>query len=62
MRKLPTFRGYTVDMRLREFRKVYCDANGDPQGIDFIPFASEQGRALLKDYMSVERCSSSSDE
>lgn len=44
-RRLPTFRGYTVDLRLREFRKL---AYG--QQPEFIPFASEQGSKLLDDW------------
>ena len=45
VRKLPTFKGFTVDARLREFRKV-----GNDHGmIEFIPFASDRGRQLLKE-------------
>lgn len=39
---LKTFKGYTVDLRLRQFRKVEF---GKP--IDFIDFDSLKGRALL---------------
>ena len=46
--ELPTFRDYTVDMRLEEFRKV----TRDPAGIEFISFESTQGRKLLKQYKS----------
>jgi hypothetical protein len=42
-RILPTFRGYTIDVSLREFRKVDCG-----NGIEFIPFNSQQGLALLQ--------------
>jgi hypothetical protein len=45
-RQLPTFRGYTVDERLREFRKVtYGNLN-----IEFVSFDSELGRQLLNSY------------
>ncbi len=40
---LPIFRGYTVDWRLREFRKVEYGKK-----IEFIPFGSEKGLALLQ--------------
>jgi hypothetical protein len=44
MRRLPTFKGYTVDCRLREFRKV------GERGIEFIPFDSVVGRRLLTEF------------
>jgi len=46
--ELPTFRGFTVDMRLEEFRKV----TRYPAGIEFISFDTAQGRKLLKQYKS----------
>ncbi len=42
MRKLPTFHGYTVDARLREFRRAIPG-----QCLEFIPFASPEGEVLL---------------
>ncbi|MCK5605616.1 hypothetical protein KAR91_27225 [Candidatus Pacearchaeota archaeon] len=39
---LPTFRGFTVDVRLKEF----CLAARD-KGLEFIPFDSKKGRELL---------------
>lgn len=42
-RRLPEFSGYTVDERLREFRKV---VHG--KSIKFIDFESTQGKKLLK--------------
>lgn len=44
--KLPEFEGYTVDERLRQFRKV------DPKkpSIDFVDFDSEEGQELLRAY------------
>lgn len=41
--QLPTFQEYTIDYRLEEFRKV----NYETQEIEFIPFNSEKGKALL---------------
>ena len=38
---LPVFRGYTVDVRLREFRKVNYGSS-----LEFISFDSLQGRRL----------------
>ena len=49
VRKLPTFRGYTVDLRLKEFRRV-------PKGhgrIEFVPFDSEKGDELLCEYIKT---------
>jgi hypothetical protein len=39
---LPTFKGYTVDLRLREFRRAIPDVV-----LDFIPFDSPEGRKLI---------------
>jgi hypothetical protein len=41
---LPTFKGYTVDLKLREFRKAIPEV-----ALEFIPFDSPQGRELLSD-------------
>ena len=40
--ELPTFKGYTVDPRLRQFRKVIPQ-----ESIEFIDFNSEEGQGLL---------------
>ncbi|MAH51505.1 hypothetical protein CMI37_37160 [Candidatus Pacearchaeota archaeon] len=45
-RQLPTFKGYTRDDRLRQFRKVTFDKKGEPS-IKFIDFDSPKGRRLL---------------
>jgi hypothetical protein len=42
IRVLPTFKGYTVDMRLKEFRK---EAWGEE--IEFLSFESAKGKRLL---------------
>jgi len=39
---LPTFKGYTVDLRLSEFRRAFLDTSPE-----FIPFNSPQGKELL---------------
>jgi hypothetical protein len=44
VRILPTFKGYTVDERLREFRKADVET-----GLEFIPFDSERGMELLEE-------------
>ncbi len=45
---LPTYEGYTVDIRLKEFRKV------DPQvGVEFIPFESPKGDELLEGFIET---------
>ena len=48
-KKLPTFMGYTVDFRLREFRKF--DLKN--RVIEFIPFESKKGKELLKEYYTI---------
>ena len=49
MKQLPVFRGYTVDVRLRQFRKVTGHQAKWP-GIEFVDFDSPKGRKLLKAY------------
>ena len=44
LRKLPVFKGYTVDHRLRQFRKV--EYGKKPE---FISFDSDKGRRLMKE-------------
>ena len=51
MRKLKEFRGYTVDIRLQEFRTVV-----DGKGITFIPFTSSKGQTLLKQMHQEVTC------
>jgi len=48
--ELPTYRGFTIDKRLRQFRKVKAGCQ-----IQFIEFDSDEGRELLEemtDYFS----------
>ena len=44
---LPTFKGYTVDMRWREFRKATLG-----EMIEFIPFHSPKGKKLFAELKS----------
>ena len=44
--KLPEFKGYTIDFRLGQFRKV--DIKN--QTIEFIDFNSKEGEKLLIEY------------
>jgi len=44
VKELPKFKGYTVDERLKEFRKVEYG-----KSIEFIPFDSPQGQELLEE-------------
>ena len=41
---LPTFKGYTVDVRLKEFRRAIPDVT-----LEFIPFNSPEGKKLLEE-------------
>ena len=50
VRKLPEFRGYTVDERLRQFRKV----DMKKPSIDFVDFDSEEGEKLLEEMEESE--------
>ena len=45
MRQLPTLNGYTVDLRLREFRRVTWDQAHDPV-METLPFDSPKARKL----------------
>jgi len=42
IRVLPTFKGYTIDMRLKEFRKAVWE-----EEVEFLSFESEKGKELL---------------
>jgi len=42
-RKLPVFRGYTVDVRLQQFRKLIPDKK-----FEIIPFNSSKGIDLIR--------------
>ena len=41
---LPTFKGYTVDIRLMQFRRAIPDVT-----LEFIPFNSPEGKKLLEE-------------
>ena len=45
-RALPVFKGYTVDIRLQEFRKA-----DRKTGIEILKFASPEGDDLLEEYV-----------
>lgn len=47
VRALLVFDGWTVDVRLQQFRKVKWD-NSNPDGIEFLEFDSEEGEELLR--------------
>ena len=46
---LPIFKGYTVDVRLGQFRK----ASTETAEIEFIDFSSPQGDDLLEEYLGT---------
>ena len=48
VKQLPTFKGYTVDVRLREFRKV-----SSVLGIEFVNFDSPEGDVLLEGFIDT---------
>ena len=50
VKKLPEFKGYTVDERLKQFRKV----DREKPSIDFVDFNSEKGKKLLDEYEDQE--------
>jgi hypothetical protein len=45
IRILPVFKGYTVDLRLQEFRKIEAD-----QLPEFIPLLSDKGAHLFWEF------------
>lgn len=49
IRTLPVFNGYTVDMRLQEFRKIELDKLPE-----FIPFLSDKGAKLFYEFRQTE--------
>jgi len=51
-RVLPVFRGWTVDVRLREFRRVRFARDGAPLAFVVVSFASPEGDALLVAYVA----------
>lgn len=46
MRKLPVYKGYTADFRLKEFRKVIYG-----KALQFVPFRSPKGQKLLTGFL-----------
>jgi hypothetical protein len=46
LNELPSFNGWTVDARLREFRRVNFDGSGGPR-MERLPFASGPGYELV---------------
>lgn len=49
IRRLPVFKGYTVDLRLQEFRKV--PLNDLPE---FVPLLSDKGARLFNEFRQTE--------
>ena len=47
---LPTYKGYIVDYRLKQFRSQPADYGV----IEFIEFSSEKGRSLLEEMKGLE--------
>lgn len=47
--QLPTYKGYAVDLRLKEFRKAELD-----EMPEFIPFCGERGVELFTDWLTEE--------
>ena len=45
MNKLPIYNGWTIDIRLKQFRKL-----NDQTGLDFVHFDSEEGKEIFKEY------------
>ena len=46
--QLPTFKGYTVDVRLREFRKITSVSESE-----FVNFDSPEGDMLLEGFLDT---------
>jgi hypothetical protein len=48
MRQLPTFKGYTVDFRLKEFRKAEYG-----KALEFLSFDSEKGKKMITEFLKT---------
>ncbi len=46
-KQLPTFKGWTIDTRLKQLRKV----GKDRQTIEFLDFTSEEGDKILAEFI-----------
>jgi hypothetical protein len=53
IKKLPIFKGWTVDLRVREFRKVHYDATGQPCGMEWLRFDTQEGDELLGEFIET---------
>ena len=51
LHKLPEFKGYTVDRRLKEFRRIILG-----EMPEFIPFDSDQGKKLMAEMRGSRPC------
>ena len=49
IRVLPVFKGYTVDLRLQEFRKIEMDKLPE-----FVPLLSDKGAQLFYEFRQTE--------
>jgi len=49
IRRLPVFQGYTVDLRLQEFRKIEADKLPE-----FIPLLSDRGASLFYEFKQTK--------
>jgi hypothetical protein len=47
IRKLPLFKGYTIDIKLGQFRKI------SKEDLVFIDFDSEEGEHLLHEWINL---------
>lgn len=50
IRILPIFKGYTVDLRLQEFRKIKMDKLPE-----FVPFISDKGARLIFEFRQTDK-------
>lgn len=50
MIELPKWKGWTVDLRLKQFRKVNYDENRNPLGVEMWSFDSQEGKDIFYDY------------
>lgn len=48
MRQLPIYKGYTIDFRLKELRKIIFGKIPE-----YIPFTSKKGRKLLTQFLKT---------
>ena len=54
MNQLTVYKGYSIDYRLKQFRKVAFEKDGNPADIEFLDFDTERGDLLLAEMIEKD--------